>query len=332
MFRIKEITKFTFIRFCSENKKTVIIIMIFSLMLSSFAVYQKYLERRAFESKDGVITSVNMNELSGRALEITLEGKRGEKSVTKQITVFQNNNSNETNKDIFTKDLSTEEKIGSELSQIYEKIFRQSGTGTVSLPEISEEGTKLIWKKKHSYAPYLMPFVAGIMIVVMMWQNEESKKKSNALIRKRDIINALPSFNNKLLLLLGSGMVYEDAMSKIADGYQSSEAKTFFGEFVIEAFKESKLINKDISELMAERAEKLKVRELSRITAMIADNRYKGSDLREKLDAEGRSLWRERTRAAEEAGKLAETKLAIPLAVLLFALIIISAAPAMLQI
>ncbi len=332
MFKIRGASRFPLIKFCSENKKVITVIMAFSLILSVFSVYQGYIEGRAFSSKDGIITEVDTDALNGSPVELTLEGRLGNKSVTKQITIFKSNKRKENNNDILTKELSPEEKISSELSAVYEKILRQTEHGRVSLPAVSEEGTRLIWKKKNAYSGHLMPFAAGIMIVVMLWQNGEAKKKADDLLRKKEIINALPSFNNKLLLLLGSGMVYEDAMKKIADGYRSSETNNFFAEFVTEAFRESKLLNKDISELMAERAEKLKIRELSRITAMIADNRYKGSDLREKLDMEGRALWRERTRAAEEAGKLAETKLAIPLAVLLLALIIISAAPAMLQI
>jgi len=42
-------------------------------------------------------------------------------------------------------------------------------------------------------------------------------------------------------------------------------------------------------------------------------------------------LWEQRKKLAEERGRAAETKMAFPLAILLLVLILITAAPAMLQ-
>ena len=78
-------------------------------------------------------------------------------------------------------------------------------------------------------------------------------------------------------------------------------------------------------------AKTLGIREFSRLTAILADNQYKGVDLTDKLAAESDMLWEQRKKTAEEKGKAAETKLSFPLAVLLLVLILVAAAPAMLQ-
>ena len=73
------------------------------------------------------------------------------------------------------------------------------------------------------------------------------------------------------------------------------------------------------------------IRELSRMVNLIRENRCAGSDLLEKLAAEGEALWLARKKRAEEKGRAAETKLAIPMSVTLLALVAVTAAPAMMQ-
>ena len=64
---------------------------------------------------------------------------------------------------------------------------------------------------------------------------------------------------------------------------------------------------------------------------IITDNQFKGVDLSDKLESERDLLWEQRKKLAEERGRAAETKMAFPLAILLLVLILITAAPAMLQ-
>ena len=84
-------------------------------------------------------------------------------------------------------------------------------------------------------------------------------------------------------------------------------------------------------DILREKAKLLKIKELTRITAMIADSKYKGTELGEKLSREGEYLWQRRIKIAEENAKLAELKLSLPLALQLLSLIIITAAPAVVQ-
>ena len=51
----------------------------------------------------------------------------------------------------------------------------------------------------------------------------------------------------------------------------------------------------------------------------------------EKLESESDILWTQRKKIAEEKGRIAETKLTFPLALLLLVLILITAAPAIME-
>ena len=73
------------------------------------------------------------------------------------------------------------------------------------------------------------------------------------------------------------------------------------------------------------------VSELMRVSGIIADNINKGAELNQKLERESEQLWLSRRLHAEEQGRLAETKMTLPLAIFLCVLIVITVAPAMLQ-
>jgi tight adherence protein C len=71
------------------------------------------------------------------------------------------------------------------------------------------------------------------------------------------------------------------------------------------------------------------IREMLRFAAIVNDNIDKGSTLAEKLEAESSLLWYNRKKKAEELGRLADTKLVLPLLILLLLLIMITIAPAL---
>ena len=74
------------------------------------------------------------------------------------------------------------------------------------------------------------------------------------------------------------------------------------------------------------------VSQFSRLAGIIRDNQLKGFDISGKLKNEAELLWDLRKRNAEERGRLAETRLTMPLALLLLVLLLVTAAPAIIQV
>ena len=72
-------------------------------------------------------------------------------------------------------------------------------------------------------------------------------------------------------------------------------------------------------------------RELMRISNIITDNISKGVELTDKLQSESETLWLSRKRSSEERGRLAETKLTMPLTVFLLVLVVVTVSPALLE-
>ena len=70
------------------------------------------------------------------------------------------------------------------------------------------------------------------------------------------------------------------------------------------------------------------MRELLRLSNIMADNINKGSELVNKLEQEANFMWHMNKKQVEERGRIAESKLTFPMALMLIALLVITAAPA----
>lgn len=90
-------------------------------------------------------------------------------------------------------------------------------------------------------------------------------------------------------------------------------------------------MNGHVNKIVGDYARDRKLAELSRLVSIVSESRDRGTDLREKLNVEGEILWEKRKRQAEEVGKLVDTKLALPLGMMLISLLMVTAAPALLQ-
>ena len=164
-----------------------------------------------------------------------------------------------------------------------------------------------------------------------MYSILEEKKREEK--RRQEMISSLPSFINQILLLLNSGMVLQEAMIYIAVNYKKLDRErqdTFILEY-IRVYDDSMKTGESIIKGFYRLGRDSRVKELSRVAGIIADSSRRGVDLWDKLADEGEQLWRERKRTALEKIRLSESKMSFPLALLLIALILITAAPAMLQ-
>ena len=159
----------------------------------------------------------------------------------------------------------------------------------------------------------------------------EAKKAEQA--RREEILRALPMFLNQLLLLLSSGVILEDALTRIAAGYKelSPERANAFTRGYVTAIEESEKRGESPADGLQKMGTSSRVKELSRVSGIIAESRRSGNDLWDRLASESEALWAERKRTAMEKIRLSESKMTFPLGLLLTALVLITAAPAMLQ-
>lgn len=197
----------------------------------------------------------------------------------------------------------------------------------VYLPKILENGKKVTWKKQINFAPiYLILLVA--LLVALLRQSRYYSLKKFKKESQEDILNNLPGYINRLLVLYRSGKTLDEAL---LEAHSESLKGGFFQDEMERIRKNCQDNREDFLVALNRFAMATEVREFKRFTNLLLENRNRGSELTFKLDAERQEMWDKRRSRAIEAGKRAETKMVIPMTIVLLALIMITAAPAFLQ-
>jgi len=220
-----------------------------------------------------------------------------------------------------------------------EKYTEAGYSASIHLPTELDDGIKVRWfsSKESNMAFLMILFLFAVLIVYFKRYDQINKEIKEA---EESIIKDLPEFINKLVLLLNAGLVVSAAFSKITKDYETfyhtektgkQRKRRFLYEELLEIQKRVNQSNTSLIKELKEFSQRCGVREMVRLAVVISENWNKGSMLAEKLEGEGELLWISRKKRAEEQGKLAETKLTFPLMILLLVLIMITVAPALME-
>lgn len=320
--RLKNLKKYIF---------TILILL--SILLLAFSV-------NLLEDKESIVVDKNGAKYIERPTydegnintRLILSGEVEGKTIKKPVSI---NVKPEGANDIEEKqenDVNIEESAISKLDSMIYQINKSDDDKGVYLPN-KIEGIKDIKWEVENKNPYFLIFFMGVAILICIFFTRYDelnilKKRCNESI---DI--ELPEFLNKVVLLMNAGLVLSVALDKIIKDYSSYEYidKSYFYKQLVEINVRVKETNSPIVGEIKKFAERSKNREFMRVTSVISDNMHKGTELVNILQNESNFLWFQRKKRAEEKGRIAETKLTMPLALQLLVLIIITLAPAMLE-
>jgi pilus assembly protein TadC len=170
------------------------------------------------------------------------------------------------------------------------------------------------------------------MLVVIMVIDAAKEDKTEAEERKA-ILRGLPRFCNQLYLMMNAGLILSDAFDTITGSYleRKEQGLSNFERDLASLRDETYGHRISTAHVINEYAMKHDVKELIRISAILRENEKRGSDVIESLARESRYLWDERKIVARESGKAIDTKMSYPLGLLLIVLIVITIAPALLN-
>ncbi len=230
------------------------------------------------------------------------------------------------------KEISQEERIAQELRSVVSEFNEDSSQKKILLPTKLESGESLSWEQQSSRNT--VPIMAACLLVMAILY----KSRFHVLDKKREaeqesVIRQLPEFVNRLVLLLNAGLVLSAAFERsVEESEMFSDGKEdyFYGR-MREIYVRVKISNGSMHKELREFARSSGIKEMIRISNIISDNVNKGTGLTEKLQAESEILWVNRKKNCEQRGRLAETKLTLPLVIFLMVLIVITIAPAMLE-
>lgn len=314
-----------------SHKKEVILLIGISLLLFAVMLIQTRIENGRYVMENGTVMAVKRSNLEKAeeiplTLEINLAGERKAFDVVLSLDGTVKDTDHGSDKE------NAEDVENMQTEAIAELIKELESVNDVmiSLPSKLEDGSRITWKRQSSNN-WLLAFCVLPLGLLFLYRSEQVKKREIMEREKAQIQSALPTFNHQLLLLMNTGMIFHDAFFRIVSTYAQEEKRDAFGNLLLEMKRELDDGGASIVSVMEQAARKIGVRDFSRLTNIIADNQYKGVNLSEKLQSESVRLWEERKKRAAEKGKAAETKMTFPLSLLLVVLILITGAPAMMN-
>ena len=90
-------------------------------------------------------------------------------------------------------------------------------------------------------------------------------------------------------------------------------------------------MNASVTKEWKELSARTGINEIMRFSTIIEDNLHKGTVLAEKLEVEGNLLREREKKSVQEKMRMIDTKLTLPMILMLFSLVLVTVAPAMMQ-
>jgi hypothetical protein len=223
--------------------------------------------------------------------------------------------------------------IAGALAETVTAINASAEGDALTLPDADAYGVRYRWGDGASDL-HIPEFMALAIFGLFLYRNRYSWINKRIKAARRSMIADFPEFIDKLLLMLNAGLVVTEAVSRIAADYElrrdEKKPRPLYEELA--AIRQRvENTNASLSVELNRMAARSGVRELMRFASVVSDNIDKGSALAEKLKAEGELVWKMRKKDVEEAGRLAETKMILPMTLTLLTLIMITMAPAVLD-
>jgi hypothetical protein len=230
-------------------------------------------------------------------------------------------------------DDSLSDDVADVLSETVAALNVSAEGDALTLPASDANGVLYRWVEDVS--DIHIPEIAALALFMLFLRHSRySWIDRRVKAARRSIIKDFPEFIDKLLLMLNAGLVVSEALSRIAADYElrrnAADPRQLYEELVT-IRQRVENTNAPLAVELNMMASRSGVRELMRFASVVSDNIDKGSALAEKLKAEGELVWKLRKKDAEEAGRLSETKMILPMTLTLLTLVMITMAPAVLD-
>ncbi|MCQ2547416.1 MAG: hypothetical protein MJ145_00220 [Clostridia bacterium] len=195
----------------------------------------------------------------------------------------------------------------------------------VRLPNQLENGKRITWYEQKDNSAFLV-FAVFLLVLVFLYKSRFADLKKYKKKSEQELVRALPNFLNMLILIWKSGNSFEDATKKAIKSLEKGD--DYFSRNMTSCLENVNQLGGNIIAEINNFALDTNIKDFTRITNIMVENQFKGAFLLDKIEAERELMWMKRKKDAEEEGKKAETKLVIPMAMLLLVLILVTAMPA----
>lgn len=324
-----------------DIKKQIIIVLVIGSMLIAADLIMSDENGVEVERSSGQLYLIRPEagvESGYLSLKAEVKGETGvyEKKLNVRVEPYEKENESETEA-VDEEDsmlMSEEEQMDYHLRTIADNVNLDVSERKVSLPAKLETGESITWHVEETGQTNTLTIavmMAGAVILLYRERNSAIRRKEAE--ERESVLRQLPGFINRLVLLLNAGLVINSAFERAVE--ESIAVKKDNGDYFYTSLKaiytSMKTANGSMGQELKSFARRSKVQELMRVSNIINDNVNKGTELTGKLQSESELLWIGRKKRCEEIGRLAETKLTFPLILFLLVLIVITIAPALLE-
>ena len=314
-----------------ENQKKIICLFLLIVSLVVVKYGSAYLGGSPYLKDGGRVVGLQRSTLEkDESFPLVLEVLDGDQTRRFSVNVSLEGNSPDDKSGAKGKEsMEAVDYVELAVDDLVEKLEEQEGA-VIKLPTRLDNGSLLLWKVPSAGSALLLLLLFPLLVFFMYRSEQENLKRKQKQLQD-EVRKALPAFNDQLLLLMNSGLIFQDAFFRVGENYRRRENQSAFGLLILQIMKEAEQSGNSVISILREQAKNIGVREFSRMTNIIADNQYKGVDLRTKLASESQMLWDGRKAYSLQKSKEIETKLAFPLAVLLIVLMVVAGVPAMMK-
>lgn len=212
------------------------------------------------------------------------------------------------------------------------RIAASEESDRIILPDRLSDGTRIFWKQQDQNNWIFLILIMPVLFYAV-YRSRFSDVNREEEQSRESVMKELPDFLGRLSLLLGAGMVLTSAFERIINDRQSTQINndTYFYNQMNRIAEDFKRTNRPIHKGIEDFAKRSRIKEFIRVASIISDNVDKGTELIQKLDAESGAMWFARKQNMEEKGRMAESKLIAPLMLMLVILVVITVAPALME-
>ena len=256
-----------------------------------------------------------------------------EETVQRDVTLVLQPNTGRSNRSGVSAEEDREAALDAAVDNIISEI-EYSKQKKIHLPSQLPDGTAIKWSAAEGNmgaTAAIIPLIYAALVTFMVISAAKEDRTDDE--DRKTILRGLPRFCNQLFLMMNAGLILSDAFDTIAGSYRDAneESMNSFEKDLIGLQTATCGHRISTAHVLNEYAVRHDVKELIRISTILSENEKRGSDVIDSLARESRYLWDERKTVARECGKAIDTKMSYPLGLLLILLIVITIAPALLN-
>ena len=223
--------------------------------------------------------------------------------------------------------------ISKRIEEMAEELSSENSGSEIVLPDRLGEDISLSWKRYETGGAGVV-LGAGLILAATVFSRRYASADRKIRRYRSEIVRHFPPFIDKFVLLLNGGLTVFSAMEKISSDYARQferDEKNLLAYEVSEIGRRVKETNASITKEWRELSARTGINELMRFSTIIEDNLHKGTVLAEKLEVEGNLLREKERKSVQEKMRMIDTKLTLPMILMLFSLVLVTVAPAMMQ-